>query len=72
MTTTIHEKARESRLRRIARRQGLALRKSRLRGPTHIDDQGGWMIVNPFNNTIVVGEKFDWSLDDVERYLSEE
>jgi hypothetical protein len=72
MATEQSEKIRENRLRRMAERQGLALRKSRRRDPRAID-YGGWMIVDAFTNTVVAGTEGigrpHWSLDDVERYL---
>lgn len=56
-------------LRRVADRQGLALRNSRLRGPTHVDDRGGWRIIDLERTAVVAGERFDLSLDDVESFL---
>src|SRR5262245_30145900 len=64
------ETARESRLRRRAAQQGLALRKSRAR-QSSLDNHGGWMIVDPGLNAVVAGQRYDWSLDDVENYLRE-
>jgi len=49
------EKIRENRLRRMADRQGYALVKSRRRDP-HALGFGGYMIVEPYTNTIVYGE----------------
>jgi hypothetical protein len=63
-------KRREDRLRRFARRQGLALRKSRVRRP-HLDDHGGYRIIDADRNYIVAGEKFNLTLDDVDDYLRE-
>jgi hypothetical protein len=49
---------------------GLALRMSRRRKPERwINDQGGYMIVNPYDNTIVAGEGYVLSLDDVEAFI---
>ncbi len=64
------EKVRENRLRRWAKPLGMALRKSRVRRP-HLNDQGGYMIVDPYRNVVIAGERFDWGLDDVESYLGE-
>jgi len=63
-------KAQENRNRRRAHRLGLALRKSRARD-LHIDNLGDYMLVDPYLNAIVWGEKYDLSLDDVEGYLDE-
>jgi len=60
---TLAEPVRENRLRRMAKRQGLRLRKSR-------DD--GYMIVDPSINAVVCGGSpipFCLSLDDVEEWL---
>lgn len=59
----------ESSLRRWANRQGFTLHKSRSR--ESVDNLGGWMIVNSWNNTIEAGEKFDLTDEDAERFLSE-
>ena len=60
------EKIRENRLRRAAARQGLSLVKSRRRDPRAVD-YGRIMVVD-VNNVV---ETELWSLDEVERYLSE-
>jgi hypothetical protein len=68
------ERVRERRLRRMADRQGFALRKSRRRDPRAMD-YDGWMIVDAFTNTIVAGElnsRRALSLDEVEAYLTGE
>lgn len=66
------EKIRENRLRRMASRQGLAIRKSRTRDPRAID-YGRWVIIDPYADAVVAGTggigRPHWSLDDVERYL---
>jgi hypothetical protein len=46
--------AKEARLHRIARKAGLAIRKSRSR-TLEVPGYGGYMIVDPFNNTVVAG-----------------
>ncbi len=63
------EKVRENRLRRQAKRLGLELRKSRAK-TVHLDDYGHYMILNPDHNWIVRGEKFDYTMDDVEEFLT--
>jgi hypothetical protein len=69
------EKVREVRLRRMAERQGLELRKSRRRDPNALG-YGCWMIVDPFNSNAVVANSAgptgepNLDLDDVEAYLT--
>lgn len=63
-----NEKVRENRLRRWAKRLGLDVCKSRVR-VTHLDDYGGYMLVDSWSNYIVEGEKFSLDLDDVEQML---
>jgi hypothetical protein len=66
------EKARESRLRRLAKSQGFVLRKSRFRKPEARAYSSGFMIVNTQTNTIEAGQNFDLTLDEVENFLSEQ
>lgn len=67
------EKVRENRLRRMAERQGLALRKSRRRDERALD-YGRYMLVDERTNAVVVGTvplgRPCWTLDDIEEYLS--
>ena len=63
------EASRERRLRKIAQKQGLLLRKSR--GRLSMDNQGGYMIVDPDTNVVVAGERFDLDLDAAEAWLAE-
>jgi hypothetical protein len=63
--------AQENRVRRLARRAGLALRKSRTRNP-ELPAYGTFMIVDPFNNTIVsygLESGFGLTLDEAEEQL---
>jgi hypothetical protein len=71
MPSTTAQKTRETRLRRMAERQGLRLVKSRRRDPRAIDF-GDFMLVDAETNSIVVGEigRVRCSLDDIERYLT--
>jgi hypothetical protein len=62
--------AQESRARRAALRAGFVARKSRWRRAT-VDNRAGFMLINPFNNSIVAGERFDLSADDVLEFLSQ-
>ena len=60
------ERAREARLRRLARREGFALRK--MRGRQSLDNYGEFRIID-YSNCVVAGVRFDMSLDDVEAWL---
>jgi len=66
------EKVRENRLRRAAKRQGLDIKKSRMRDPRAIG-YGKWMIIDPKTNTAVAGTaatgRPEFSVDDVEDWL---
>ena len=68
------EKVWENRLRRLATRKGLRLVSSRAHGP-HDTDGGGWIIVDAHTNAVVAGPdaigRPHWSLEDVQRYLTE-
>jgi hypothetical protein len=64
------EKARESRARRLANRQGYFIKKSRVRN-WNINNQQGYMIVDAYINGVVAGSQFDLSLDEVENFLNE-
>lgn len=72
MTTT--EKTRETRLRRMADRQGLRLLKSRTRDPRAID-YGAYMLVDIAIGGAVFGTgalgRADATLDDIEEYLTQ-
>jgi hypothetical protein len=69
------DRTREQRLRRAANRQGFRLVKSRSRDPRAID-WGCYMIVRLDNDTVEAGTggigRPSFSLDDVERFLTEE
>ena len=67
--TDVLEQPREARLRRLARRGGYSLHKSR--AGYSIDNLGGYMIVDVYQNFIVDGERFNLTLDDVEVALKE-
>jgi hypothetical protein len=67
----ISEKALDQRARRAARRVGLLARKSRWRANS-IDNLGGFQIVDPSNNFIVDGSRFDLSATDVMAYSSDD
>ncbi len=63
------EKVRENRLRRMAERQGLTLRKSRTRDPRALD-YGTWWISDARTNALLSSET-GCGLDDVEDWLTE-
>lgn len=66
----IAEKVRENRLRRMASRQGLALRKSRRRDPRAYD-YGSYWLIDPATNSIAVGDgNLGMNLDQVEEALT--
>lgn len=64
---------RESRLRRRLSRLGelgYLLRKDRARSIT-LDHQGGYQIVDPYRNWVVLGSRYELDIDDVEAWLAE-
>jgi hypothetical protein len=63
------ERNQEQRLRKRARRREFAIRKSRARN-LHFDNQGLYVLVD-YNNFVVLGERFDASLDEIEEYLKD-
>lgn len=63
-------KVRENYLRRMAKRQGLELEKSKAK-KWSIENHQGYRVVDPQFNRIEAGEKFNLSLDEVEKYLTE-
>ena len=67
---TPEQKTRENKLRRQAKRLGLAVKKSRVR-EIHLNDHGGYQIVDLYRNRLVQGQRFELELDDVAAYLAE-
>jgi hypothetical protein len=63
------EARREARIRQLAGRRGFRVSKGR--GQTGLDNQGQFMLANE-NNHIVLGDKFDASLDEIEAFLRNE
>jgi hypothetical protein len=59
----------EDRIRYLAARQGLALRKSRAR-IWRANNQLGYRIIAPHHNLVIAGERFDLSLDEVAEVLA--
>lgn len=60
-------KAREDKARRQLAKQGYTLKKSRAQTYT-ADNQGGYMIIQ--DGVIQAGERFDMSLEDVEKFIA--
>jgi hypothetical protein len=60
--------ARESRARRLARRKGYTLRKSRARNAFH--DRSGYQLLDSDRWCIVLGPQLETSLDRVEAWLA--
>ena len=63
------DQAKEQRIRRLLKKDDLILRKSRYRNQELKLYHGGYMVVD-FNNCIVAGEGYTFSLDDVERWIN--
>jgi hypothetical protein len=63
-------KVKENRLRRIAARRGLALKKSKRRDPQALD-YGAYWIVDPFINALL-SDEIGMDLDGIEEWLTTE
>lgn len=66
----VADKVRENRLRRMAERQGLLLRKSRRRDPHAIGYQGYWLVGAEDPHPVIVGGQFGTILDTIEEHLT--
>ncbi len=64
------QKNMEQKLRRALTKEGYQLCKSRARNWS-INDQQGYMIVNPYYNVVVAGSQYDLSLQDVLAFVNE-
>ncbi len=62
------DKNRERRLRYALNKAGYLLRKSRVRN-IHLDNFGDYMVVDLYTNAVVVGSRFDYTLDNVEAWF---
>ncbi len=62
------QKSREP-IRRLARGRGYVIRKSRARKYLHSDNCGRYMLIEPNRNVVVLGERFDARLDDIETFI---
>lgn len=65
------EKVRENRLRRMAARQGLVLKKSRRRDPRAFD-YGNYWLTDKKTGFLVAGGEWGINLDEVQNWLTEE
>ena len=59
----------ENKVRRDLARYGYSLRKSRSR--YSIDNQGCYMVINAYENRIVLGEHYDVKLEEILAWLSD-
>ena len=59
----------ESTLRARARKLGYLIRKSRSRS-VHEDNLGHYALVKENNNEVVLGERFDATLEEIAAYLN--
>lgn len=70
VSSAIDTKTRESRARRAAARKGWKLEKSRVRpAGEHMNNQGGWRIIDASSNFVVGGANYDLGLDQVESWV---
>lgn len=60
----------ESRVRRLAAKRGYRLFKSRIRNP-NLDNMGGYMILDPWTNTVAAGAGYDLELSAAAEYLAD-
>jgi hypothetical protein len=65
----VAEKVKENRLRRIAGRRGLILRKSRRRDPQAVDF-GAYWLVDAESNFLIYGDQWGTDLDGIEEFLT--
>jgi len=63
-----NEKSTENFYRRKAKRLGLMLRRSRAKS-IHINDLGGYMILDAGTNFVIAGERWSFEIGDVQEYL---
>lgn len=60
----------ENKYRRMLKEQGYSLRKSNK--PINPDNLGGYMIVDIYDNCVVLGSRYELTLDDVRDFLTED
>lgn len=66
---SIEEQRRENRIRKLATRSGLSVCKDRAKIRS-LNNHGLFRLMNPYTNSIVMGERFDVSLEVIENYLN--
>ena len=67
----VHASRQEARVRSLARRNGYSVHRSRQRGNVpNIDNHGEFKLVDAFQNVIVLGERFDATLDEIEEFFT--
>lgn len=68
------EKARENKIRRLARKQGFLVKKSRERYiyPYSATNCGKYMLTNSDGSFVHLGERYDASLDEIEEHILHE
>jgi hypothetical protein len=65
--------AQESRVRRLARREGYTVRRSRERKHVpNIDNHGEFMLIESDRNIPALGWRHDATLDEIDAFLSED
>ena len=69
MIATTVNKNLEQKLRRALNKNGYILRKSRK--PISINNLGEYMVVDAFTNAVVVGARFEYSLDDITDFFDD-
>ena len=57
----------ESRVRQQLQRYGYELRKSR--GPISPDNLGGYMVIKTDSNSVILGNRYDASLEDIKEWM---
>jgi hypothetical protein len=67
---TTSEATREAQARRALKRDGLVVRKDRAR-TWNIDHHGGYMVIDQNNNYVVGGNRYDLTLEDLERWADD-
>lgn len=60
----------ENKYRRMLKDRGYTLRKSKK--PISPDNLGGYMIVDIYDNCVVLGSRYELTLDDVRDFLTED
>jgi hypothetical protein len=61
----------EANTRRRARRRGYCIRKSRQRKHLpNVDNRGEYMLVDASANMIVLGSRYDATLEDIDKFLT--